>query len=267
MKGAVAGFAGAILLAAAPAAVQAYVFSGQTGSSDDQPRPLQSSGDAVVWPDDEVQVGMTLNFDGAFRSSAVDALLTSWNSVGTKLQFSESATAGQPCGRTNDGVNAAGWRTRTCDGTAFGDALAITLMTYNFTGGRWEISDADIIVDQGRSWIADGEPAAGQVDFHRVIIHELGHVLGLDHPDDAGQDVDAIMNSHVSGISTLQDDDIQGLNYLYGANGSGSGNNSDSGDGDGGGSGADGPLELLVLLGWAVRRLAARRRAVAAAAG
>jgi hypothetical protein len=204
---------------------------------------------------------MTLNFQGAFENSAVDALLTSWNSVGTKLQFFESAAAGQPCGRTNDGVNAAGWRTRTCDGTAFGDALAITLMTYNFTGGRWVISDADIIVDQGRSWIADGEPGPGQVDFHRVIIHELGHVLGLDHPDDAGQQVDAIMNSHVSDIATLQDDDIQGLEYLYGANGSGSSNNDDSSSDGGGGGGADGPLELLALLGWGIWRRGTRRNA------
>ena len=56
MNRAVAGITGAILLAALPAAARAYVFSGQTGSGSEQPLELQSSGDAVVWPDDKVRV-------------------------------------------------------------------------------------------------------------------------------------------------------------------------------------------------------------------
>jgi len=52
-------------------------------------------------------------------------------------------------------------------------------------------------------------------DIHRVLVHELGHVLGLDHPDDNGQMVFAIMNSRESNIYQLQPDDISGLFSLY----------------------------------------------------
>jgi hypothetical protein len=54
-------------------------------------------------------------------------------------------------------------------------------------------------------------------DIHRIALHELGHSLGLDHPDEAGQTVAAIMNAHISELYTLQTDDINGVVALYGA--------------------------------------------------
>ena len=54
----------------------------------------------------------------------------------------------------------------------------------------------------------------GVVTATRLLIHELGHVVGLDHPDEAGQNVQAIMNSRVI-HETLQPDDIAGIQALY----------------------------------------------------
>nr|MBA2743881.1 matrixin family metalloprotease [Chthoniobacterales bacterium] len=54
-------------------------------------------------------------------------------------------------------------------------------------------------------------------DFHRIAIHEFGHALGLDHPDEANQTVVAIMNAFESNIDSLQQDDINGADFLYGA--------------------------------------------------
>jgi len=48
-----------------------------------------------------------------------------------------------------------------------------------------------------------------------LLIHELGHVVGLGHPDEAGQTVHSIMNSRVT-VGSLQSDDIAGIQALYG---------------------------------------------------
>ena len=48
-----------------------------------------------------------------------------------------------------------------------------------------------------------------------LLIHEFGHVVGLGHPDEAGQHVRAIMNGWVL-YDTLQPDDIEGILALYG---------------------------------------------------
>lgn len=247
------------LLCALPAMAQAYAFFGQPAAGGD-PEPLQTpddNADPIVWPDNKVEVAMVMNFGGVYDDSMVTAMQTSWNSIGTRLQFREGTAAAQPCDN-DDGENAAGWSATVCGGSAFGDALAITVVTHTRRSGVWEISDTDIVLDASRQWIAAGTPQAGQHDFRRVIIHELGHVLGLEHPDDAGQQVDAIMNSRVSAIDTLQTDDIEGLTHLYGGSGAGTGtdNNALSRNDSGG---ADGALPLLALLGWGLRRVRSRR--------
>ena len=49
--------------------------------------------------------------------------------------------------------------------------------------------------------------------LYDVALHEIGHALGLDHSSDPT----ALMYSRYSGTSSLQEDDINGIQYLYGA--------------------------------------------------
>jgi predicted phage tail protein len=53
------------------------------------------------------------------------------------------------------------------------------------------------------------------IDFRRVALHEFGHVLGLNHPDQAGQTVSSVMRSNTGDIDRLQPDDIAGVQALY----------------------------------------------------
>ena len=59
--------------------------------------------------------------------------------------------------------------------------------------------------------------ASGVWDIRRVALHEFGHVLGLDHPDQNGQQVDAIMNSILGNLDSLTADDIAGAQSMYGS--------------------------------------------------
>lgn len=94
--------------------------------------------------------------------------------------------------------------------------LAVTSYTYDpytqaFIG-------AAVCFNSDYIWNSYWGPLSPYVqDFRRVATHELGHVLGLAHPDDYGQKVNAIMNRYESNTYILQPDDIAGAQYLYGA--------------------------------------------------
>ena len=104
-------------------------------------------------------------------------------------------------------------------GEQFGEfTLAITT--------RWTLNgtqrvEADVVLNNRFQWSSyrgaqrsvNGQPV---FDISRIALHELGHVLGLDHPDAHGQTVTAIMNSIPGDIDTLQPDDVAGARSLYG---------------------------------------------------
>src|SRR6266446_2382763 len=78
--------------------------------------------------------------------------------------------------------------------------------------------EADILFNRAQSFDSYRGPLrSGSFDIQRVALHELGHALGLAHPDQAGQHVSAVMNSIISDIYTLTADDIAGGQSLYGA--------------------------------------------------
>src|SRR5712691_7079254 len=120
---------------------------------------------------------------------------------------------------SGDGLNSASFSS-----SVFGDSFGsgVLAVTYYRSQGSTMI-EADVLFnnaqlfDSYRGDLQFNSQGKCVCDIQRVFLHELGHTLGLNHPDSAGQHVDAIMNSVVSNGSQLTGDDIAGIQSLYGA--------------------------------------------------
>ena len=100
-------------------------------------------------------------------------------------------------------------------------------MTAGFTNrATARFTEQDVVFNSNLAWDSyRGALRGSNRDLRRVALHEFGHVLGLDHPDDAvpPQSVVAIMNSTVSSLDTLMSDDITGVKTLYDTGSGGAG--------------------------------------------
>ena len=147
----------------------------------------------------------------SFNQSAQDAL-TTWNQYLAHLQFGYVLNSPVPP-QGNDEMMSVLFSS-TVDGMAFGSGtLAVTLI---YSRGS-VMEETDTYFNTAYTWDSYRGALRSAEDFHRVALHEFGHTLGLDHPDEAGQKVTAIMNSTVSYVDSLQPDDITGVQALYGS--------------------------------------------------
>lgn len=145
----------------------------------------------------------------SFDQSAADAL-NIWNGYLAHLRFSWVLNSPVTPSGTDELMSAA--FANNVFGDKFGSGvLAIT--TYSFRGTTMD--ESDTIFNNAYNWDSYRGPVRDAQDFHRVALHEFGHALGLDHPDEHNQMVFAIMNSHISSTDTLQPDDIAGVQSLY----------------------------------------------------
>ena len=178
-------------------------------------------------------VSLPVDFD-----AQAEDVLSRWNAVEGSFSFRAAQQGVDPCDGA-DGRNSVVFRDDFC-GEPFGDAVAITRLTYvTAPDGKTVIQDTDVLFDGTRQWDVYTGPlrrSAGGVtlDFGRVALHEFGHVLGLSHPDQAGQRVAAIMNATVGDRATLSVDDRAGKQALYPGEAPTSGNGAASGGGQSG---------------------------------
>jgi hypothetical protein len=74
-------------------------------------------------------------------------------------------------------------------------------------GRRYRLIDGSV-------QIVGSSPASGTADFYTLVLHEVGHALGLDHENDMPTVMNASQNSSVTDLTS---DDIAGIRAIYGS--------------------------------------------------
>lgn len=167
-----------------------------------------------------IQMSLRLGSNGQTNFDTVASEAASlWNNyLGSGVRI--VATPGSGPNSQTDNVNSVFFNS-SYFGKAFG-ALTLAITGYTFDGSN-AFLNFDVVFNNAHSWnsIRGSSPPQGQnntYDLRRVAIHEFGHALGLNHPDENGQSVVAIMNSIItSSVDVMQTDDINGMTAIYGS--------------------------------------------------
>ena len=168
---------------------------------------------------------MTLYTDslGPKYTSAAKRALEAWGYLKNNWRFSTQETTSDTyvCYSDLDSYKSVAFGDTYCGFEFAPTTLAITATTWDpdfvtlFDRDGF-YKDADVIFNsKDWSWDVYSGPLRSDVaDFNRVAIHEFGHVIGLNHPDENGQSRDAIMNSRAGDTEDLQLDDVLGIGGL-----------------------------------------------------
>ena len=180
-------------------------------------RLTTSAGNAYFWTEREVTLNLVLPCppDACYEAAAIEAA-QAWTDAGARFTFHTTSQLADPCD-LGDGLNTVSFVNPRCDMPYPPGVVGTVLPRVRISGA---IIEADVVFNSGSGvdWgVYAGPQREGfRPDFSRIALHEFGHVLGLDHPNQDGQVVSAIMNSTASDLNWIQADDIAGIRAIYG---------------------------------------------------
>ena len=197
----------------APLPSPAFTYDTQAGPVVAQ---HQSTGTPLVWHETPIAMQLALGDAGhrllnsttSWNDNAASAM-AAWNAIVAIFVQQSTAVNMVRWARPDEPLGSEAGQTRKEVGSiqdSFGIVHATVLLNPDLC---WDAYDGPLRV----GW-CNGTQAI-IYDVRRVVLHELGHVLGLEHPDDGGQVVSAIMNHSVSDLDALTPDDEAGLHFLY----------------------------------------------------
>ncbi|HSN87404.1 MAG TPA: matrixin family metalloprotease [Thermoanaerobaculia bacterium] len=148
---------------------------------------------------------------GASRTAAAITSNAAWNGSGSGTVLT-AVVGSVGAWQLGDGIPMLNFRDpqRACKGSC----LAATFTGF-YTGST--INDADIVTNTRYNWTSLGEPDGCSSEFYieGVMVHEVGHLLGLGHTNVAGATMYPSVSSCNNNPASTEADDDAGINDLY----------------------------------------------------
>lgn len=150
------------------------------------------------------------------RSRTRNAIVSSsaWNGAGSGTVV--NATVGSISSfRLGDGIPMLNFRDPT--GACSGNCLAATFTGYytRRSNGTYRIYDADIVTNTAHAWASLGESCSGEFYIEGVMVHEVGHLLGIGHTNVGGATMYPSVSACNNGPASTEADDEAAVNNLY----------------------------------------------------
>lgn len=136
--------------------------------------------------------------------------MSRWNESVPRFDF--RSDSGDHCNR-DDGVIGVAFADVDCNGRSMSGVLGVTVSIFRIDNG--DLVDGSVTFNAGAAVLDD------QALFLQTSLHELGHVLGLDHSDACGDSGNGTLMKttivlNAPRLDRPQSDDIAGAKSIYG---------------------------------------------------